>query len=106
MTGNQSSYGERRFKLGVVELGVISAALAVGGWVLSHQYRGMINTQQEQTKSITALTTQIAVLTNQVSILTTNLANVPALQRQVAILQAEQTDHERRIEQLEAYHRK
>lgn len=101
MNIKQDSYGARRFKLGIVEFGIVSVAIATGLWLLSQQYQGMIKTQQEQTKSITALTTQIAVMSDQITTLTAQLANVPALTVQLAQMKAEVDEHERRIERLE-----
>src|SRR5690348_7796863 len=99
---NEDQFGRRRFKLGIVELGVIALGLTVCGWLITQQYQTITKTQADTTVQVSALTTQIAVLNEQIKTLTDQLANVPANTRAIAQLQAQYAEHERRIEALEA----
>lgn len=93
--------GTRRFRLGAVELGILAAGVALTGWLLAHQYQTITQTQAETSQKMGELVTQVAVLNGQMQQLSTQLADVPALTRQVAQMQVEQQEHERRISKLE-----
>ena len=99
--GHEDEFGRRRYKLGVVEVGIVALGLGVCGWLISAQYQAMTKTQSDMTTQMSALVTQVAVLNEQVKTLTNQLAGVPANTRAIAQLQAEYAEHERRIEALE-----
>lgn len=108
LPSNQEQDGVRRFRLGAVEVSVIVLAITIGWWLVwqlvSAQYSAQMKANSDTATAINGLRTQVAVMNDQISTLTTQLANVPALERTQAQIQAEVADHERRIEHLESDH--
>lgn len=100
--------GSRRFRLGAVEVSVIVLAITIGWWLVwqlvSAQYSAQMKANSDTANAIVGMRTQIAVMSDQIATLTTQLADIPTLSRTQAQIQAEQADHERRIERLENDH--
>lgn len=101
VNGNEDQFGRKRFKLGVVELGVVALGLGVCGWLISHQYSVITDTQATQTTQVSALVTQVAVMNEQLKTLTLQLADVPANTKAIATLQAQELELDRRVRALE-----
>lgn len=101
VTEHEDAFGRRRYKLGVVEVGIIALGLGVCGWLISAQYRSMLKAQTDMTAQMSVLVTQVAVLNEQIKTLTNQLAGVPANTRAIAKLQAQYAELERRMEVLE-----
>lgn len=73
----------------------------LGIYLVKSQYSDLMTSQATTSIEIGKLSTQVAVMDDQVSSLSLQLANVPSLMQTVAKMQAEQQEHERRLEKLE-----
>ena len=78
--------------------GAVSALVAVVAWIGV----AAINGQEATTKAVNALSQNMAVVQAQMTALTSNVNDVRALTNTVAQMQVVQTEHERRIQLLEA----
>ena len=100
--------GVRRVRLGFVEFAAVVVAITLGWWLVSQlvsqQYDAQMKANADTATAINGLRTQVAVMNDQIAMLTTQLANVPALARTQAQIQAELADHERRLGRLEEDH--
>src|SRR6185437_8989846 len=100
--------GVRRVRLGFVEFAAVVVAITLGWWLVSQlvsqQYEAQMKSNADTAIAIVGLRTQEAVMSDQIATLTTELADIPALSRTQAQIQAELSDHERRLEKLEDDH--
>lgn len=93
--------GSRRFRLGVIELWIVGVCALLIVALISKQYLAITQTQADTAKKLGDLTTQVAVMNGQLSVLSQQLADVPALTRQMTQVQTTLQEHERRITKLE-----
>lgn len=100
--------GRRRFSLGPVELwivGVCALAIVVLLGSFANSFIERMDKQEQasakQNEQLQTLVTQQAVTNSQLITLSTQLADIPTITRQVAVLKAEQDEHERRLSRLE-----
>lgn len=101
MRADDENYGQRRFRLGAVELGVVVVGLSLCGWLITQWGTSITQSQGNTTKQVAALTTQVAVMNDQMATLTSQLVNVPENTKAIARLEAQYLDLERRMEVLE-----
>lgn len=81
---------------------IVGILIALVGWLGVHAVTG----QQDTTSAVNTLSIQMAVMQSQLTSLGTQVNDTQNLTKQVAVMQEELQDHERRIEYLEAQHRK
>lgn len=100
MDAEQSRDGHWHFRLGPVERGVIVAVLtgfvALIGWV-GKSFTDRLDSQKD---SLDRLITQQAVTSSQLTALSQQLADVPALTRQMAELRVRVDRHDEDIREL------
>lgn len=76
---------------------IVGILIALVGWLGVRA----VDAQGSTTSAVATLSVQMAVMQNQISAISTQVTDTNTLTRQVAVLQEEVQDHERRIELLE-----